>query len=116
MPADPPDSPPPRGISLPVAVAVVVANMVGTGVFGSLGFQVADLPTGFPVMLLWLAGGVVSFCGAVCYAELAAMLPRSGGEYHLLREAWHPALGFLSGWISVTVGFAAPIALNAVLL
>ncbi|MCB1090040.1 MAG: APC family permease [Verrucomicrobiae bacterium] len=116
MPADPPDSHPPRGISLPVAVAVVVANMVGTGVFGSLGFQVADLPTGFPVMLLWLAGGVVSFCGAVCYAELAAMLPRSGGEYHLLREAWHPALGFLSGWISVTVGFAAPIALNAVLL
>ncbi|MCB1232375.1 MAG: amino acid permease [Verrucomicrobiae bacterium] len=105
-----------RQVTLPVAVAIVVANMIGTGVFGSLGFQVMDLPSGFPVMLLWILGGVLSFCGAVCYAELAAMMPRSGGEYHLLREAWHPAVGFLAGWISATVGFAAPVALNAVLL
>lgn len=106
----------PRTIGLPVAISVVVANMVGTGVFGSLGFQVADIPSGFPIVLLWLIGGLLSFCGAVCYAELGAMLPRSGGEYHLLREAWHPALGFLSGWVSITVGFAAPVALNAALL
>ena len=105
-----------RQVTLPVAIAIVVANMVGTGVFGSLGFQVAELPSGFPVMLLWVLGGVISFCGAVCYAELASMMPRSGGEYHLLREAWHPCVGFLSGWVSATVGFAAPIALNAVLL
>lgn len=116
MSASPPASAPLRTVTLPVAIAVVVANMVGTGVFGSLGFQVADIPSGFPVILLWLIGGLLSFCGAVCYAELAAMMPRSGGEYHLLREAWHPSLGFLSGWISIVVGFAAPVAANAVLL
>ena len=105
-----------RRITLPVAVAIVVANMVGTGVFGSLGFQVEALPSGFPVMTLWVLGGLISFCGAVCYAELTAMMPRSGGEYHLLREAYHPMVGFLAGWASATVGFAAPIALNAVLM
>lgn len=116
MPDSSSASPSARVVTLPVAIAVVVANMIGTGVFGSLGFQVEAIASGFPVMLLWLIGGIISFCGAVCYAELAAMMPRSGGEYHLLREAWHPSLGFLSGWVSATVGFAAPIALNAVLL
>lgn len=100
-------------VGLLTAIAIVVANMVGTGVFGSLGFQVAGLPSGFPIMLLWILGGVISFCGAVCYAEMASMFPRSGGEYHLLSETWHPFFGFLAGWISVTVGFAAPIAANA---
>ena len=90
--------------------------MVGTGIFGSLGFQVAAIPSGFPILLLWLIGGVLSFCGALCYAELAAMFPRSGGEYHLLNRSWPPVIGFLSGWISITAGFTAPIALNAVLL
>jgi len=103
-------------IGLAAAIAIVIANMVGTGVFGSLGFQVAGIPSGFPIMMLWLVGGVVSFCGAVCYAELAAMFPRSGGEYNLLSESWNSAVGFLAGWISVTVGFAAPIALNGTLL
>jgi APA family basic amino acid/polyamine antiporter len=101
----------PRHLTLPTAVAIVVANMVGTGVFTSLGFQVAAIPTGFPILLLWACGGLISFCGAVCYAELAAMMPRSGGEYHLLGQAYHPFAGFLSGWISVTVGFAAPVAI-----
>lgn len=108
--------PTPAKIGLATAVAIVIANMVGTGVFGSLGFQVAGIPSGFPIMMLWLIGGVVSFCGAVCYAELAAMFPRSGGEYHLLSKSLNPFIGFLAGWISVTVGFAAPIALNATLL
>ncbi|MBL9178191.1 MAG: amino acid permease [Verrucomicrobiaceae bacterium] len=102
-----------RGISLVTATAVVVANMIGTGVFTSLGFQVGDLPSGFTIMMLWLVGGVCAFCGAVCYGELAAAMPRSGGEYHFLSKIFHPALGFLSGWLSVTVGFAAPIALAA---
>lgn len=100
-------------IGLTAAVALVVANMVGVGVFTSLGFQVADVPTGFPILLLWTVGGVLSLCGALCYAELGAMLPRSGGEYHLLRESFHPLAGFLAGWISVTVGFAAPTAVAA---
>ena len=103
-------------VGLVTAIAIVVANMIGTGVFGSLGFQVAGIPSGFPIMLLWLVGGLVSFCGAVCYAELASMFPKSGGEYHLLTKAWNPFIGFLAGWLSVTVGFAAPVAANAALL
>src|SRR5690606_17743285 len=103
----------PAKVGLATAIAIVVANMIGTGVFGSLGFQVAGIPSGFPIMVLWLVGGVVSFCGAVCYAELASIFPKSGGEYHLLSRAWHPAIGFLAGWLSVTVGFAAPVAANA---
>ncbi len=109
----------PQGVAkvgLATAIAIVVANMIGTGVFGSLGFQVLGIPSGFPIMLLWLIGGLVSFCGAVCYAELASMYPKSGGEYHLLTKAWSPFIGFLAGWLSVTVGFAAPVAANAALL
>src|SRR6056297_2926109 len=112
----PPISEPVAKIGLVTSIAIVVANMVGTGVFGSLGFQVLGIPTGFPIILLWTVGGIVSFCGAVCYAELASMFPRSGGEYHLLTQTWNPFVGFLSGWLSVTVGFAAPVAANAVLL
>jgi APA family basic amino acid/polyamine antiporter len=104
--------PPPR-LSLTTATAVVVANMVGTGVFTSLGFQVGGLPSGFAVLMLWLVGGVCAFCGAMCYGELAAAVPRSGGEYHFLGRVFHPLAGFLAGWLSVTVGFAAPIALAA---
>jgi hypothetical protein len=93
-------------VGLATAIAIVVANMIGTGVFGSLGFQVAGIPSGFPILVLWLVGGIVSFCGAVCYAELASIFPKSGGEYHILSKAWNPFIGFLAGWISVTVGFA----------
>ena len=102
-----------QGISLITATAVVVANMIGTGVFTSLGFQVGPLPSGFVIMMLWIVGGVCAFCGAVCYGELAAAMPRSGGEYHYLTQIFSPAAGFLAGWLSATVGFAAPIALAA---
>ncbi len=95
------------------AVALVVANMIGTGVFTSLGYQLEALPSAFPILVLWAVGGVLSFCGALCYAELVSMWPRSGGEYHLLREAYHPLAGFLAGWVSLVAGFAAPIALAA---
>ncbi len=88
--------------------------MVGTGIFTSLGFQVGDLPTGFAIMALWTIGGICALCGALSYAELAAALPRSGGEYHFLREIYHPSLGFVAGWISATVGFAAPVAIAAI--
>ena len=102
-----------RPVTLGPAIAVVVGNMVGTGVFTSLGYQLVDIQSGFVLMLLWGLGGGCALCGAVCYGELAAAFPRSGGEYHLLSQVYHPALGFLAGWISVTVGFAAPIALGA---
>ena len=95
------------------ATAIVVANMVGTGIFTSLGFQVGPLPTGFSIMALWFVGGVCALCGAFAYAELGAALPRSGGEYNFLGRIYHPAVGFLAGFTSATVGFAAPAAAAA---
>ena len=94
-------------------IAMVVANMVGTGVFTSLGFQLVDIRSGFALLMLWAVGGLVALCGALTYAELGAALPRSGGEYNLLRRIYHPAAGFVSGWISSTIGFAGPTALGA---
>src|SRR5271165_1369306 len=93
------------------AAAIVVADTIGVGVFTSLGFQVIDITSGFSLLLLWVVGGIVAICGAICYAELAAMLPRSSGEYNFLRRIYHPAFGFVAGWLSATVGFAAPTAL-----
>jgi APA family basic amino acid/polyamine antiporter len=95
------------------ATAIVVADMIGVGVFTSLGFQVTDITSGFSLLLLWIVGGVVALCGALCYSELAAMFPRSSGEYNFLSRTYHPALGFMAGWLSATVGFAAPVALAA---
>lgn len=101
------------GVPWFTATAIVVADMVGVGVFTSLGFQVIDIKSGFSLLLLWIVGGIVAICGAFCYAELAAMFPRSSGEYNFLRQLYHPAFGFVAGWLSATVGFAAPIALAA---
>ena len=95
------------------ALAIVIANMVGTGVFTSLGFQLMTLDSGFALIMLWVVGGVVAICGALSYAELGAALPRSGGEYNFLGQIYHPAAGFVSGWVSSTVGFSAPVALAA---
>ncbi len=103
----------PNKVGLVGATAVVIGNMIGVGVFTSLGFQLFDLDHGFPLILLWVIGGFYALCGSFCYAELTAAFPRSGGEYHLLSQVYHPALGFMSGWLSVTVGFAAPVALAA---
>ena len=94
-------------------MAIVVANMIGTGIFTSLGFQLADIRSGFVIMTLWVLGGIMALCGALCYAELGSKFPRSGGEYNFLTEIYHPGAGFVSGWISATVGFAAPTALAA---
>ena len=95
------------------AAAIVVANMVGTGVFTTLGLQLSSLEHVSVILLLWVIGGVVALCGAFTYAEIATRLPKSGGEYHFLSRIYHPFLGYLSGWVSITVGFAAAIALAA---
>jgi APA family basic amino acid/polyamine antiporter len=100
-------------VSVLVATAIVVADMVGVGVFTSLGFQVKDIPSGFSILALWTVGGLVALCGVFSYSELGAMFPRSSGEYNFLSRAYHPAFGFLAGWVSATVGFAAPVALAA---
>jgi APA family basic amino acid/polyamine antiporter len=99
--------------SLTTATALVVANMVGTGVFTSLGFQVAGITSGLALLLLWILGGAIALFGALTYSEAGVMFPRSGGEYHFLSEMFHPAVGFLAGWISFLVGFAAPVAAAA---
>src|SRR5262245_22917748 len=104
---------PSHRISLTAATSIVVASMVGVGVFTSLGFQIQSIPSGFPIMLLWIVGGLTALCGALCYAELVAMMPRSGGEYHLLGRAFHPLAGFLAGWVSITAGFSATVAFMA---
>ena len=105
-----------RKLGILTASSLVISSMIGTGVFTSLGFQVVDIQSGFSILFLWLLGGIVAFCGAVCYAELGSVYRRSGGEYTLLRELYHPALGFVAGWVSITVGFAAPASLAAMAL
>jgi APA family basic amino acid/polyamine antiporter len=102
-----------HAVSVIVATGIVVADMIGVGVFTSLGFQVKDIPSGFSILLLWTVGGLVALCGVFSYSELGAMFPRSSGEYNFLSRAFHPAFGFLAGWVSATVGFAAPVALAA---
>ena len=103
-----------KKISGLTAIAIVVANMIGTGIFTSLGFQVIDIHTDFSLLALWLIGGLAALCGALCYAELAAALPRLGGEYNFLSRIFHPAVGFMAGFVSASVGFSAPIALAAI--
>jgi len=101
---------------LTTASAFVIANMIGTGVFTSLGFQLLGTTNMTSILLLWLIGGIIALCGALVYGELGAAMPRSGGEYHYLRVIYHPMLGFMAGWASLIVGFAAPVALACMAL
>ena len=103
-------------MSAGTASAFVIANMIGTGVFTSLGFQLLTTANPISIALIWLIGGFVALCGAIVYSELGAAMPRSGGEYHYLSQIYHPAVGFLSGWSSLIVGFSAPIALSCMAL
>ena len=105
-----------KPIGYSTAVAIVIASMIGTGVFTTLGLQAEEIHTGFALLCLWGLGGLIAMTGALSYGELAAALPRSGGEYHYLGRIYHPVLGIAAGWISVTVGFAAPSALAAMAL
>ena len=98
------------------ASSFVIASMIGTGVFTSLGFQLNVIQSIFPLIMLWIVGGVVALCGALSYSELGAALPRSGGEYHLLSRIIHPSIGFAGGFVSATVGFSAPAVLAAMAL
>lgn len=92
------------------ATALVVANMIGTGIFTTTGFLAGDLGATSLVLGVWIVGGIVALAGCLVYAELGVNLPRSGGEYVYLREAWGPIWGFVSGWVSFFAGFSAPIA------
>ncbi|MBL7102393.1 MAG: amino acid permease, partial [Desulfobacteraceae bacterium] len=101
-----------RGFGLSTSTYVVIASMIGTGILVSPGYMMASLRN-YPVIFgLWALGGLLAFCGALCVAELAAALPRAGGEYVYLREAYGPMPAFLSGWTSFFVGFSAPLAVT----
>ena len=105
-----------KPVTLFSATLLVIANMVGTGVFTTLGLQLIGIDSLPSVLFLWVVGGVSAFCGALAYGELGAMMPRSGGEYAYLSNIYHPAAGFISGCASVVAGFGAPIALAAIAL
>lgn len=103
-----------KKISVFTATALVVANMIGTGVFTSIGFQLVEIKNPTAILLLWITGGILALSGAFSYAEIATIIKKSGGEYTYLKEIFSPLLGFLAGWVSLTVGFAAPVALSAI--
>jgi APA family basic amino acid/polyamine antiporter len=99
-----------KGIGFWGATSMVVANMVGTGVFTSLGYQLYGTHDGFAILMIWLIGGIVALFGAFAYAEIANRLLQNGGEFYFLSEIYHPIVGYMAGFVSATVGFAAPVA------
>lgn len=101
-------------ISLFTAISVVVANMIGTGVFTSIGFQLNSVQNSISIMLIWIGAGIVALCGAFSYAELGSYYPESGGDYVFLSRTYHERLGYLSAWAGLTIGFSAPVALAAI--
>ena len=92
------------------ATALVIANIIGAGIFTTTGFQAADIRHPPIIFLLWVIGGILALLGALCYAELGAMMPQAGAEYVYLRETYGRALGFMSAFVSLVAGFSAAIA------
>ncbi len=107
---------PRRPLGFAAAFSTVVANIVGTGVFTTLGFLVLETTDGFTLLALWAVGGLIALAGALSYGELSAAIRGSGGEYRFLGRIYHPGVGAVAGWVSVAVGFAAPVALAAMAL
>ena len=93
-------------------MGMVIANMIGAGVFLSTGFMAQDLNPK-QILLAWAIGAFLALSGARAYAEIAQIVPKSGGEYRYLSTLVHPALGYLAGWASLLLGFSAPIAIDA---
>lgn len=98
------------------ACSIVIANMIGTGVFTSVGFQLNAVQNTWSILLLWLLGGLLGLFGAFAYAELGTYFRKSGGDYIYLSRVFHPIAGYLSAWAGLTVGFSAPVALAAMAL
>ncbi|WP_299530704.1 APC family permease [Ulvibacterium sp.] len=93
---------------------LVIANMIGAGIFTTSGLLMGDVGNPWLMLLLWGIGGVLALCGALSYGELGAAMPQAGGEYNFLSKLFHPLHGFLSGWASFIAGFSAPIAASAI--
>lgn len=103
----------PRTLGLMSATALVIASTIGTGVFTTSGFLLGDLKSPLRVLAVWLGGGILACLGAICYGALARRIPESGGEYLFLSRTLHPAAGYVAGWVSLLVGFSAPLAFAA---
>ena len=103
-----------RKLGLGSVTNIVIANMIGAGIFTTSGLLIRDLGSPVLMIVLWIAGGVIALSGALSYGELGAAIPRAGGEYAFLTRLFHPALGFLTGWVSFFAGFSAPIAASAI--
>ena len=99
-------------LGLRQGIGIVVADMIGAGVFLSAGFMAQDMGPG-ALLLAWLVGAAIALAGARTYAAVAAIVPRSGGEYRYLSDLLHPALGYLAGWASLLLGFSTPVAVDA---
>ncbi len=102
-----------RKLGLFPTTNIVVANMIGAGIFTMSGLLMMDLLNPVLMISLWIVGGIIALCGALAYGELGAAIPEAGGEYTFLSKLYNPILGFLSGWVSFFVGFSAPIAASA---
>lgn len=103
----------PRKLGLFSLTNIVIANMIGAGIFTTSGLLMGDLGNPFLMLFLWIVGGLIALCGALSYGELGAAMPQAGGEYIFLSKLFNPLSGFLSGWVSFIVGFSAPIAASA---
>ncbi len=114
MEKDTPDNGLQRKLGLFPLTNIVIANMVGAGIFTTSGLLMGDLHHPGVMLTLWIVGGAIALCGALSYGEIGAAIPHAGGEYAFLSRLFHPALGFLSGWVSFFVGFSAPIAASAI--
>src|SRR6202140_5964497 len=95
------------------ATALVISNMVGTGIFGTTGLMAAQLGSAGLILACWAVGALFAFAGALSYSELGINFPSSGGEYVYLTHAFGPEWGFMTGWVSFFAGFSAPIAIAA---
>lgn len=103
-----------RKLGLFAVSNIVIANMIGAGIFTTSGLLMSELNNPLVLLALWVVGGLIALCGALCYGELGATFPLAGGEYAFLSRMYTPLLGFLSGWVSFVVGFSAPIAASAI--
>src|SRR5919206_3071661 len=103
-----------RGLGLVAAVSIIISNVVGTGVFLKARVMTCNVGTPWMVLTVWVVAGLLSLAGALTYAELTAMMPRAGGEYVFMREAYGRGAGFLSGWMQILIaktGSQASVAL-----
>jgi len=103
-----------RKLTLFPVTNIVIANMIGAGIFTTSGLLMESLHNPLVMLSLWIIGGIIALCGAISYGELGATMPEAGGEYTFLSQLYHPMFGFLSGWVSLFAGFSAPIAASAI--